>query len=97
MKTNNAIGKIRIVNWVTVWGFIFGCIAFNLYFDTRQTRMTRNWYRARYEAESQRADSLQRAAVQLKQRLQQVQSATASNVSINPISPAQRAMPARPL
>ena len=82
MENNRSSEKTsRLINWVTVWGFIFGCIAFNLYFDNRQIRLNGNWYRDQYEAESQRADSLHRAAIQLEQRLQKIESTTGQKLS----------------
>lgn len=73
----------KLVNWITVWGLIFGCIAFNLYFDNRQTRLDKKYYRTQYEVESQRADSLHRAALQLEHRLRQIESGSTEKVSVN--------------
>lgn len=71
----------KLVNWITVWVFIFGCIAFNLYVDNRQHRLDGTYYRSQYEAESMRADSLHRAAIQLEQRLQEVETSSVKRVS----------------
>ncbi|MBD2756475.1 hypothetical protein [Spirosoma validum] len=83
---NNGNSKRRgnkLVNWITVWGLIFGCIAFNLYFDNRQTRLEKKYYRTQFEVESQRADSLHRAALQLEHRLRQIESGTTEKVSVS--------------
>lgn len=74
----------KLINWITVWFFIFGCIAYNLYVDNRQNRLDRRYYREQFEAESQRADSLHRAAVQLEQRLQQIELGTVRKASATP-------------
>lgn len=68
----------RLVNWLTVWSFIFAVITYNLYVDNR---LNRNWYRAQYKAESQRADSLYAEKVRLEQRLQQIERARDQDVS----------------
>ncbi|UFH56646.1 hypothetical protein [Spirosoma sp. KNUC1025] len=82
MDNNKSAGKNSgLINWITVWGLIFGCIAFNLYIDNRQVRQDETWYRSQYEAESQRADSLHRAAVQLKQRIQEIEAVTVPKIS----------------
>ncbi|WP_460950582.1 hypothetical protein [Spirosoma daeguense] len=68
----------RYVNWLTIWGFVFCCIAFNLYFDNRQNK---NEYRAQYENESQRADSLYKETLRLEQRLQEAESNSTTKIS----------------
>ena len=75
----------KFVNWVTVWAFIFACIAFNLYIDNRQTLVKKNQYRAQYEAESQRADSLYRETIRLEQHLQKMQTSTVQRTSTRPV------------
>ena len=77
----------KLVNWLTVWSFIFAVIAYNLYVDNR---LNRNWYRAQYKAESQRADSLYAEKIRLEQRLQQIERARDQDVSA-----VQSAKPAR--
>ncbi|MBD2701266.1 hypothetical protein IC229_11505 [Spirosoma sp. BT702] len=69
------------VNWLTIWGFVFGCIAFNLYFDNRQTRLAKTEYQTQYKLESQRADSLYKETVRLEQRLQEIKSTSGDKVS----------------
>jgi hypothetical protein len=54
----------RYINWITVWGLFFGCIAYNLYVDNHQ----------RHQVESQRADSLYKETVRLQQRLRKAES-----------------------
>lgn len=73
----------KLVNWITVWGLIFGCVAFNLYVDNRHSRLAGHYYREQYEVESQRADSLHRAAIQLEQRVQEMESGTVKKASTN--------------
>ncbi|WP_420149114.1 hypothetical protein [Spirosoma sp.] len=82
-KANKSRNGNKLVNWITVWGLIFGCIAFNLYFDNRQTRLDKKYYRTQFEAESQRADSLHRAALELEHRLQKIESGSTEKVSVN--------------
>ncbi|GAB3705569.1 hypothetical protein GCM10027592_38180 [Spirosoma flavus] len=75
----NKYGKSsRYVNWLTIWGFVFGCIAFNLYFDNRQNKLA---YRTQYKLESQRADSLYKETIRLEQRLQKLKTNAADKLS----------------
>lgn len=65
-------------SWVVVWGLIWALVAYNLYFDNR---LSNNSYRAQYEAESQRADSLYNEKVRLEQRLQQIEKSSVRKLS----------------
>ena len=78
---NNVNGTKKsssLVNWITVWGFIFAVIVYNLYVDNR---LNRNWYQTQYKAESQRADSLYAEKVRLEQRLREIESIKDPSVS----------------
>ncbi|GAB4011916.1 hypothetical protein EXU85_05205 [Spirosoma sp. KCTC 42546] len=68
----------KLINWLTVWGFIFSVIAYNLYVDNR---LNRDWYRTQYKAESQRADSLYTEKVRLEKRLRQIEEAREEGIS----------------
>lgn len=68
----------KLINWLTVWGFIFTVIAYNLYVDNR---LNRDWYRTQYKAESQRADSLYTEKVRLEKRLRQIEEARDEGIS----------------
>ncbi|MVM30821.1 hypothetical protein GO755_12335 [Spirosoma sp. HMF4905] len=65
-------------SWIVVWGLIWVLIAYNIYFDNR---LNNNRYRAQYEAESQRADSLYMEKVRLEQRLRQIEKSTVRQLS----------------
>ena len=91
-NANNTGKSRKFVNWVTVWGFIFACIAFNLYIDNRQTLVKKNQYRAQYEAESQRADSLYRETIRLEQHLQKVGTSTVQRTSIRPADQSNKSL-----
>ena len=76
-KSVNNGSTSKYVNWLTVWGLVAGGIAFNVYFDNRQTTD----FRAQYENESHRADSLYRETIRLEQRLQVIETGSAKSVS----------------
>ncbi|MVM38660.1 hypothetical protein GO730_15770 [Spirosoma sp. HMF3257] len=69
-------------SWVVVWGLIWALVAYNLYFDNR---LNENRYRAQYEAESQRADSLYIEKVRLEQRLRQIEKSSLRHLSTSPL------------
>ena len=77
-KANVTNNSSKLVNWVTVWGFILSVIAYNLYVDNHVNRL---WYRSKYEAESQRADSLYAETVRLEQRLRHIEAVKEPHVS----------------
>ncbi|OJW72449.1 hypothetical protein [Spirosoma sp. 48-14] len=83
MDNKNVKGRTsgKYINWITVWGFIVACIAYNMYVDNRQKRLITNEYRSQYEIESQRADSLYKETVRLEQRLQQLETSTGQKLS----------------
>ena len=90
---NNVNGKTgTFINWITVWGFIFGCIAFNLYIDNRQTVLKKNHYRTRYEAASQRADSLYRETIRLERHLQKIEASTVQRTSADVSGKTQKSL-----
>ena len=93
VNVKNNSGKL--INWITVWAFIFGCIAFNLYLDNQRSRSDETYYRTQYEAESQRADSLHRAAIQLEQRLQEIETAPMKKISTGQTGPSPKSAVAR--
>ncbi|QHV94403.1 hypothetical protein [Spirosoma endbachense] len=76
-NVNRKTGKL--INWITVWGFIIACIAFNKYVDYRHQRQE---YRAQYNAESRRADSLLVEKKRLEQRLRELENTTSQGVSV---------------
>ncbi|QMW03256.1 hypothetical protein [Spirosoma foliorum] len=78
---NNVNGKTNFrkpASWVVVWGLIWLLVAYNLYFDNR---LSNSNYRAQYEAESQRADSLYNEKVRLEQRLRQIEKSSVRKLS----------------
>lgn len=78
---NNVNGNYKPrkpVSWVVVWGLIWALIAYNFYFDNR---LNSSRYRAQYEAESQRADSLYLEKVRLEERLRQIEKSTVHTLS----------------
>ncbi|GAB3943771.1 hypothetical protein GCM10028805_10480 [Spirosoma harenae] len=77
----------KYVNWITIWGFIFGCIAFNLYFDSRQDTQT---YRTQYKTQSQRADSLYKETIRLEQRLREIEATSVKKLSTSQPSVARQ-------
>lgn len=83
MNNKNGSGRTsrKYINWLTVWGFIVGCIAYNLYVDNRQKQLITKAYRTQYEIESQRADSLYKETIRLEQRLQQIETPTGRKLS----------------
>ncbi|GAB4027872.1 hypothetical protein GCM10028809_14180 [Spirosoma gilvum] len=77
----NKRNPAKYINWLTVWGLVVGCIAYNQYVDNRQKRLITKEYRTQYEIESQRADSLYKETIRLEQRLQQIETATGRKLS----------------
>lgn len=71
----------KLVNWLTVWGLIVSCIAFNRYVDYQQQRQQGKWYRAQYKAESRRVDSLLIEKRRLEERLRKLENSENPDVS----------------